>query len=40
MRKDFSEWKYYDEYWATEGEAAFKEFVKRKNDGNDEGQTN
>ncbi len=32
LRKDFSEWKYYDEYWSTEGEAAFKEFVKRKNE--------
>ncbi|MEM8927753.1 MAG: hypothetical protein AAGC45_06085 [Bacteroidota bacterium] len=40
LRKDFSEWKHYDEYWSTEGEAAFKEFVKRKNDGHGEGQAN
>ena len=39
LRKDFSEWKHYDEYWATEGEAAFKEFVKRKNGDNGEGET-
>ena len=39
MRKDFSEWKYYDEFWSTEGEAAFKDFVKRKMDDDEEGQT-
>lgn len=39
LRKDFSEWKHYDEYWSTEGEAAFKEFVKRKESGDEEGQT-
>ena len=33
LRKDFSEWKYYDEFWANEGEAAFKDYVRRKNDG-------
>lgn len=36
LRRDFTEWKHYDEFWASEGETAFKEFVKRKN-GNDEG---
>ncbi len=35
LRRDFSEWKHYDEFWSTEGEAAFKVFVKRKN-GEDE----
>jgi hypothetical protein len=35
LRKDFSEWKHYDEFWAKEGETAFKEFIKRKTD-NDE----
>ena len=30
MRKDFSEWKYYDEFWKEEGEKAFNEFVERQ----------
>lgn len=38
LRKDFTEWKHYDEFWANEGENAFKEYVRRKNkgDGQDE----
>lgn len=39
LRKDFSEWKHYDEFWSTEGEAAFKEFVERKKGVDEEGQT-
>ncbi len=29
MRKDFSQWKYYDEYWENEGEQAYKSYVDR-----------
>ncbi|MEO0572493.1 MAG: hypothetical protein AAF039_12370 [Bacteroidota bacterium] len=36
LRKDFSEWKHYDEFWAKEGETAFKEFIKRKTEENGE----
>ena len=36
LRKDFSEWKHYDEFWAEEGEMAFKEFIKRKTDSEEE----
>jgi hypothetical protein len=35
LRKDFSEWKHYDEFWASEGQTAFQEFVNRKNDDNE-----
>lgn len=40
LRRDFSEWKLYDEFWATEGEAAYQDFVKRKSDENEEAQAN
>jgi len=33
MRRDFSEWKLYDEFWSTEGEAAFQAYVERKKSG-------
>tara|TARA_R110000765_G_scaffold416262_1_gene518002 strand:+ start:855 stop:1127 length:273 start_codon:yes stop_codon:yes gene_type:complete len=29
MRKDFSHWKYYDEFWKNEGEQAYKNHVNR-----------
>ena len=29
MRKDFSQWKYYDEFWENEGEKAYKNYVDR-----------
>ena len=32
LRKDFSEWKHYDEFWVNEGEAAFKDYVRSKTD--------
>lgn len=36
MRRDFSEWELYDEFWAKEGEQAFKDYVdKHKNEEND-----
>ena len=35
LRNDFSEWKLYDDFWAEEGEAAFKNYVDRKK-GDDE----
>ncbi len=31
LRKDFSEWKHYDEFWEAEGEKAYEDFLKRKN---------
>ncbi|OQD44059.1 hypothetical protein [Croceivirga radicis] len=30
MRKDFSDWKFYDDYWKDEGEASYKAYVARK----------
>lgn len=36
VRRDFSDWGLYDEFWKEEGEQAFKTYVeKRKNEGND-----
>lgn len=32
LRTDFSDWKHYDEFWAAEGEQAYKDYLKRKND--------
>lgn len=29
MRKDFSEWRYYDQFWSEEGEKAYKEYVEK-----------
>ncbi|WP_350284316.1 hypothetical protein [uncultured Croceitalea sp.] len=29
MRNDFSEWKFYDQFWNEEGEKAFKAYVER-----------
>ena len=29
MRKDFSQWKYYDEFWENEGEKAYTNYVDR-----------
>ena len=34
MRNDFSEWKYYDEFWKEEGEKAFKAYVEKQEEGN------
>lgn len=28
-RRDFSEWKYYDDFWKEEGEQAYKNYVER-----------
>lgn len=36
LRKDFSEWKYYDEFWNQEGEKAFQEFLLQKENENHE----
>lgn len=36
IRRDFSEWKYYDEFWSSEGESAFKAFVAKKQDHHEE----
>lgn len=30
LRRDFSEWKHYDEFWNTEGKKAFEDFIARK----------
>jgi len=30
LRKDFSEWKHYDQFWKEEGEALFKNYVERQ----------
>lgn len=30
LRKDFSDWKYYDEFWNKEGEQAFQNYIARK----------
>lgn len=38
LRKDFSEWKHYDEFWKEEGENAFKAYVTRKNKETDEAE--
>ena len=32
LRKDFSDWKHYDEFWAAEGEQAYEAYLQRKND--------
>lgn len=29
MRRDFDEWKHYDEFWQKEGKVAFKNFVEK-----------
>jgi hypothetical protein len=29
LRRDFSEWKYYDEFWKEEGEQAYNKYVQR-----------
>jgi len=36
MRKDFSEWKHYDEFWNEEGEKAFQDYLQRKGNENQE----
>ena len=33
LRNDFSEWKHYDSFWKEEGEAAFKAYVNKKQNG-------
>lgn len=38
LRRDFSEWQLYDEFWENEGEAAFKDYVNRKKDENGKGE--
>ena len=36
-RRDFDEWKHYDQFWKEEGEEAFKAYVQKiKNDNHDE----
>ena len=30
FKSDFSNWKYYDKFWEEEGEKAFEQYVKRK----------
>lgn len=36
MRRDFEEWKHYDQFWKEEGEEAYKNYVERiKNDNHD-----
>ncbi len=38
IRKDFSEWRYYDQFWTDEGEKAFKAYVEKiqtEDNGND-----
>ena len=36
LRKDFSEWKHYDEFWNKEGEKAFQDYLQRKDNENQE----
>ena len=31
MRKDFSQWKHYDEFWQAEGEQSYKNYVDKLN---------
>lgn len=31
LRKDFSEWKYYDEFWREEGAQAYANYLERRN---------
>ncbi|MFS4466457.1 hypothetical protein [Maribacter sp. 2210JD10-5] len=41
LRKDFSEWKYYDEFWEAEGEQAYNNYIariKEENNGSTQGQ--
>ena len=38
LRRDFSEWKHYDDFWKEEGENAFKAYVNRKNQESNEGE--
>lgn len=33
FKKDAEDWKYYHEYWKDEGEGAFKEYLKKKQEG-------
>ncbi|QLG45107.1 hypothetical protein [Costertonia aggregata] len=35
LRKDFTDWKHYDEFWATEGERAYKQYLERKEQKNE-----
>ncbi|MDC6387760.1 hypothetical protein PP182_03650 [Maribacter sp. PR1] len=38
MRRDFSDWDHYDEFWKEEGEQAYKNYVERiKNNNHEEG---
>lgn len=30
-KKDFSKWKYYEEFWQEEGDAFYKEYLEKKN---------
>ncbi|MDT0606029.1 hypothetical protein [Croceitalea rosinachiae] len=36
LRKDFSEWKHYDEFWNQEGEKAFQDYLQRRENENKE----
>ena len=36
LRRDFEEWKHYEQFWKDEGEAAYKDYVERiKNENHD-----
>ncbi|WP_375326082.1 hypothetical protein [Flagellimonas sp. GZD32] len=38
-RRDFNEWKYYDQFWEEEGETAFKSYIEKiKNENHDKEQ--
>ncbi|WP_343487100.1 hypothetical protein [Allomuricauda sp. d1] len=40
LRRDFSEWKLYDEFWEKEGEQAFQEYVNKKKEEDEKGENN
>lgn len=40
FRRDFSEWKLYDEFWETEGERAFQVYVEKRNEDNEQKEEN
>lgn len=39
-RREFSEWELYDDFWAEEGEKAFKDYINRKNNNHENKQEN
>ncbi|OGU34623.1 MAG: hypothetical protein A2068_14665 [Ignavibacteria bacterium GWB2_35_6b] len=36
FKKEAEDWKYYHEYWKDEGEEAFKEYLRKKKEGNND----